>query len=271
MPADNSPLDIVVFSSTQFGHRCLTEGISKVANVKVKGILTTPSTIQVGYSAKPLDVKTHADFSILAKQLGCEVAVMNEKMSNDAYLKHLNVWKPHLILVLGWYYIIPRIVREIAPLKCMGIHASLLPKFRGGSPIPWAIIEGEKETGVSFFYLEDGIDKGDIVAQKSFLILEDDTCVTVYEKAIQASAKILQEQLPLIAAGKASRTPQNHEAATQFPPRKPEDGLIDWSWSAKKIRNFIRAQTKPYPGAFTFIEGKKVIIWDASILEEEKP
>ena len=209
-------------------------------------------------------------FSDLADQIGCEVVTLRGKINSASYLEHITRWQPDLLLVLGWYYMIPRKVRESAPLGCVGFHASLLPKYRGGAPIPWAIINGETETGVSFFYLDGNMDSGDIISQIAFDIGENDTCGTVYEKATLASIKILQEYIPQIAAGTAPRIAQDETQATYFPQRKPEDGLIDWSWNAKHIHSFIRAQTRPYPGAFTFIEGKKVTIWDADINESSK-
>lgn len=212
-------------------------------------------------------VRTHANFNDL--HAGCDIEVIRDNIAADSYLQHLTRWKPDLLLILGWYFIIPREARESAPLGCVGIHASLLPKYRGGAPIPWAIINGETTTGVTLFYIVGGIDNGDIITQSNFAIEEADTCATVYEKATQASILVLREYLPRIAAGTAPRIPQDPSQATYFPLRKPEDGLIDWSWDAKRIHNFIRAQTRPYPGAFTYIEGKKVTIWDADILEKE--
>jgi methionyl-tRNA formyltransferase len=120
------------------------------------------------------------------------------------------------------------------------------------------------------FHLEDDVDSGDIVAQVSFPIEEDDTCATTYEKASQASVQLLREYLPRLADGTAPRIPQDEGLATSFPQRKPEDGLIDWTRSPEEIRNFIRAQTKPYPGAFTYIGDKKVTIWDAYVSQEER-
>lgn len=235
--------------------------------IQVVGILTTPPEITMPRWEKPVAISTHANFNNLP--VGCAIEILRGKVTADSYLQHLTRWQPALLLVLGWYYIIPREVREIASLGCAGIHASLLPKYRGGAPIPWAIINGETTTGVTFFYMSDGIDDGDIITQSRFAIGEDDTCTTIYEKATQASIKVLSECLPGIAVGIAPRIPQSHSQATYCPLRKPEDGLIDWSWSAKRIRDFIRAQTKPYPGAFTYIGNKKVIIWDAQIMEKE--
>jgi len=253
----------VVLSSTAFGYQCLKKGILGVPGIQVVGILTTPPEITVPRWNKPVVISTHANFNDL--QAGCDVATMRDKITASSYLQHLDSWHPDLLLVLGWYYIIPREVRESISLGCAGIHASLLPKYRGGAPIPWAIINGEATTGVTFFYMGDEIDNGDIIAQKSFAIEATDNCATVYEKATQASAQVLRDYLPQIAAGTAPRTPQDHSQATYFPLRKPEDGEIDWSWDTKRIRNFIRAQTRPYPGAFIYIGSRKITFWDVDI------
>jgi methionyl-tRNA formyltransferase len=172
---------------------------------------------------------------------------------------------PDLIVTVGWYFMIPKRMREIAPLGCIGIHGSLLPKYRGGAPLVWAIINGEKETGLTLFYLEDGVDDGDIIDQKSFPIEEEDTIKDLLVKLEEDSIKVLLNNLPKIEKGNAPRIKQDETIATYVPQRKPEDGEINWEWDSKRIKNFIRAQTKPYPGAFTFMKNKKIIIWDASI------
>ena len=124
----------------------------------------------------------------------------------------------------------------------------------------------EKEkTGVSLFYLEAGVDEGDIIAQKAFSIKKNDTILDLLNKTKKASIKIIKEQVPKIIDGVAKREAQNHNEATYFPSRSPKDGEIDFSWDADKISRFIRAQTHPYPGAFFCVEGKKVIIWSATI------
>ncbi|MBV7332000.1 methionyl-tRNA formyltransferase [Chloroflexi bacterium TSY] len=264
-----TPLRVAVLSSTAFGYQCIADSILPLSQIELAGILTTPREIEISYSKKPVTISTHVRFDNIADLTGCEIAILSGKMNSDKYLQYIHRWTPHLLLALGWYYIIPRKVRESTPLGCAGIHASLLPKYRGGAPIPWAIINGEKETGVTFFYFDDGVDTGDIIAQKSFSIDDVDTCRTVYEKANQASIDLLKEYLPMMSAGHAPRFAQDETKATVFPQRRPEDGLIDWSWDAKRIQNFIRAQTKPYPGAFTYIEGKKVTIWDATVVNHD--
>jgi methionyl-tRNA formyltransferase len=160
---------------------------------------------------------------------------------------------------------VPGKIRELAPKGCVGIHASLLPKYRGGAPINWAIINGEKMSGVSLFYLGDGVDNGDIISKKRFPISDTDSCREVYDKATRASIEILKVTLPKLAAGTANRIPQNESEATCFPQRNPNDGRIDWRWRGRTIYNFIRAQTKPYPGAFTYLRDEKITIWQGQL------
>ena len=119
--------------------------------------------------------------------------------------------------------------------------------------------------GVSFFYFSAGVDEGDIIAQQAFNIEEGDSIKEVLEKAKSASLQVLKDYIPRIAMGTAPRLKQDHSKATVYPKRSPEDGLINWDWDLLRIKNFIRAQTKPYPGAFTYINGKKIILWDADI------
>jgi methionyl-tRNA formyltransferase len=111
------------------------------------------------------------------------------------------------------------------------------------------------------------VDNGDIIAQEPFPIDKNDTCAIVYKKATRASIELLREYLPRIASGTAPRMPQDESEATYVSQRKPEDGSIDWSWDAKRIHDFIRAQTHPYPGAFCFVpSGETMRVWQATVL-----
>jgi methionyl-tRNA formyltransferase len=259
---------VVVLSSTEFGRVCIEKGLLDLPDVRLVGILTTPKEIEISYSDEPVSIATHAVFDSVAHDAGCEVRVLWGRITASSYLRHLDNMRPDLLCAFGWYYMIPKRVRDAAPKGCVGIHASLLPKYRGGAPIPWAIINGETETGVSLFYLDEGVDTGDIIGQEKIPIGENDTCGTVYGKAMVSSIRLLREYFPRLAVGGAPRVPQEEGLATYYPQRSPRDGLIDWSRSAKEIRDFIRAQTRPYPGAFTYVSGKKVIIWDADVEEE---
>lgn len=258
---------VVLFSSTAFGRRCLEHALLQSNDVEVVGVLTTRQEIRISYSSKPVWIANHAVFDDLGALHGFGV-ITGEQINKETYLEALDCWKPDLILVLGWYYMVPEAARKAAPQGCLGIHASLLPKYRGGAPLTWAILNGETETGVSLFCLEEGVDSGDIVAQARFDILLDDTIETVYAKAEQASISLLKEQLPLVASGVANRICQDESEATFVPQRKPEDGLIDWSRSAIDIHNFVRGQSRPYPGAFTYASAGVNHIWHTQLVTD---
>lgn len=138
-------------------------------------------------------------------------------------------------------------------------------EIQGGAPLVWAMINGERSAGTTLFFMDGGVDSGDIIAQRRFKIFKTDTIADVYKRANENALQMLEESLPLLEQGAVRRVPQDDSKATHFPQRFPEDGLINWSKPVSDIKNFIRAQTRPYPGAFTRINGKKVVIWDADI------
>jgi len=254
---------IVFFGCTEFGFRCCETLIEM--GEEVVGIFSIPQHFRISYSPTPVRNVTFRSFEALATEHAIPLVNVETRMTHDSYLETLRSWKPDFGLAIGWYYLVPKAVRDLFPKGVAGIHASLLPKYRGGAPLVWALINGEEKTGVTLFYFDDGVDTGDVIAQRDFPILETDTISTLYDKAANASSKLLREIVPMIRSGLANRIPQAHEQASTYPQRKPKDGLIDWTKSPKEIRNFIRAQTKPYPGAFTIINGKKITIWDADI------
>jgi methionyl-tRNA formyltransferase len=255
---------IVFFGATELGYKCCRLIIEKEL-AEIVGIFTMPRQFNISYAATPVTNLLHKDFHKFEEKYKIPVIEVTGKMHR--YKKPLQALHPDFLLVVGWYYMISKSLRQIAPLGCAGIHASLLPKYRGGAPLVWALINGEEKAGVSLFYFEDGVDDGDIIAQEKFQIDEEDTIKDVMLKATDASLSLIKKNIPLITDGSAPRIPQNHTDATYVPQRKPEDGLIDWSWDSKRIHNFIRAQTKPYPGAYTIINDKKILIWDANIIE----
>jgi methionyl-tRNA formyltransferase len=255
---------IVFLGATELGFTCCKLIIEKKL-ADVACIFTIPREFKISYSKTLVKNATFKDFRYFNSTYGIPVIDITEKMG--AYKDEIEKYKPDLILAIGWYYLIPKSIRDIAPKGCIGMHGSLLPKYRGGAPLVWAIINGEKETGISLFYLEDGIDAGDIIAQEKIIIEPEDTIKTLIDKMTGYSLLIIEKYLPMIADGTAPRINQDNSKATLVPQRKPDDGLIDWNWDAEKIKNFIRAQTKPYPGAFTIFNGKKITIWDADIEE----
>ena len=187
---------------------------------------------------------------------------------NEEYetIKKIN---PDLIIVGGWQQLLSQEIIDIAKFGAIGFHSSLLPKYRGRAPVNWAIIMGERKTGITMFYLSADADDGDIIAQKEVEILFNDDCNSVYKKCAIAGAELIKNNLSLIAKNKAPRIHNEAKSYPTYPKRTPADGEIDFNRNSLDIYNFIRALTKPYPGAWTYKNGKKIIIWRAEIVMDE--
>jgi methionyl-tRNA formyltransferase len=170
-------------------------------------------------------------------------------------------------LVFSFYYrrILARELLAIPRLGAINLHGSLLPKYRGRSPVNWVLVNGERETGVTLHYMVESADAGDIIAQRRVPIDLQDTALSLFRKITAAAAEMLRETLPLIKSGTAPRISQDSSQATEFGGRHPEDGKIAWEAPALSIYNLIRAVTHPYPGAFTFHHGRKLYIWTATL------
>ena len=254
---------VIFFGCTKFSEKLLNHLLDN--NVNLVGIFSIPEYFNISYDKNKVKNSNYSDLSIIANKQKIpyyEIDSVLGKKTLD-FKVTIERLKPDVILVLGWYYMVPKSIREIPKYGSWGIHASLLPNYAGGAPLVWAIINGEKETGVTLFRMDSGVDDGDIILQKSFSIEHNDTIKEVYENATLASKNILDEIF-------LKKTPimfkkQDKNKIKVYPQRKPSDGEIDWNCSSDEIRNFIRAQTKPYPGAFTIINDKKIIIWEAKI------
>lgn len=184
-------------------------------------------------------------------------------INHPLWVARIRDLQPEIIFSFYYRKLVSKEILEIPPHGALNLHGSLLPEYRGRSPINWALVNGEKGTGVTLHYMVSRADAGDIVARKAFSITDDDTALSLFGKAEEATGELLDEVLPLIKAGTAPRTPQDHSQATKFGGRKPEDGKIDWNRPAASIRNLVRAVTHPYPGAFTFQSDRKLFIWEA--------
>jgi methionyl-tRNA formyltransferase len=203
-------------------------------------------------------------FDDLAERHGVPLLKVRD-LNHPANVERMRALAPDLILVIGWTRLVGREILAIPRLGCVGFHASLLPRYRGRAPVNWAIINGESETGNTMFFLDDGVDTGDVIAQRRIPIDEEDTCATLYAKVAASAVEMLRENLPLLKAGRAPRVPQDPARATVMPARRPEDGIVDWSRSARDLHNWVRALTHPYPGAFTGAPGRRIFIWKASV------
>ncbi len=186
-----------------------------------------------------------------------------QDINHPLWLAKIRQLQPEVLFSFYYRQMIKAELLALPAQGCLNLHGSLLPKYRGRCPVNWVLINGEKETGVSLHYMTPQADDGDIVAQAKVPIADADTALTLFAKLEKAASLLLDDVLPKLRAGKAPRTPQDHQQATYYGGRRPEDGLIDWSRSATAIYNLVRAVTKPYPGAFTWVGDRKLLIWSA--------
>jgi methionyl-tRNA formyltransferase len=173
-------------------------------------------------------------------------------------------------VIYSFYYrnLLPDSLLKLAPQGAYNLHGSLLPKYRGRAPVNWMLVNGETEAGVTLHHMVARADAGDIVAQCALAITDDDTALTLYRKIVPLGANLIRDYHPLIVSGRAPRQTQDPTSGSYFGKRRPEDGRIDWNWSARRIFNLIRAVTHPYPGAFCSVGGRKLFIWQARIIAE---
>jgi methionyl-tRNA formyltransferase len=171
--------------------------------------------------------------------------------------------------IFSFYYrnMIKPEVLAIPRLGALNLHGSYLPRYRGRVPVNWAVINGESETGATLHYMVEKPDAGDIVDQERVGIAFSDTAQDVFGKVTDAAVAIIARAWPLLRDGQAVRVPMNLAEGNYCGGRKPADGRIDWTKGALQIYNLIRGVTHPYPGAFTWLAGKKVIIWQACPVE----
>jgi methionyl-tRNA formyltransferase len=190
------------------------------------------------------------------------------KARDEAFLTELRALQPELIAVAAFGQILPKTLLDLPRLGCLNVHTSLLPKYRGASPIQSAILNGEIETGVTIMKMDVGLDTGDILTQRVTPICDEDNAATLHDRLAQLGAELLVETIPGYAAGQIQSRPQQHDLATHVAKIKKEDGRIDWSQPARSIWNRIRAFT-PWPGAFTFIPGATqpvlLKLWQAEV------
>lgn len=258
-------LRVVFIGASGFGLRCLRE-VEGLPSCTVAGVITAPREFRISYAPQGVTNVLHADFESHARERGMPCVTMTGKMADPEILAAARDWKPDLFVVVGWYHLVPRALRDLAP--AVGMHASLLPDYCGGAPLVWAIINGEKRTGITLFQLADGIDDGPVHAQAEEAIRDDDTIATLYARIEERGFGLLRDTLPRIAAGKAQPKAQDASRRRVFPQRTPDDGRIDWAWPARRVYDFVRAQTRPYPGAFAVFNGEKVHVWRARLTDE---
>ena len=200
-------------------------------------------------------------FQLLASRHGLLLHVVQ---STREVKQLIGRYMPDTVLVHGWYRLIP--VVEFPGVEFLGFHFSPLPRYRGYAPMVWQIINGERQLGVSFFVLSEGMDDGELINQRFFDLAESEDISDAIDKANCLVLDMLDDFIPQWQIGQVVRCPQSQDPASYCGMRTPEDGRIDWRATAESVHNFIRAQARPYPGAFSRIaDGRVVRFWRAEI------
>jgi methionyl-tRNA formyltransferase len=187
------------------------------------------------------------------------------EIRSPAFAEELSSLSPDVIAVVAYGRIVPPSILKLPPLGCVNVHASLLPKYRGAAPVQWAIINGEKKTGITTMLMDEGLDTGDILLQEETEISENDDARSLGARLSVMGASLLSRTLEGLKNGSVEPSPQSGEPS-YAPTLKKEDGRIDWSLSAGKLFNFIRG-TYPWPGAYCHFQGERVSIVRASVAE----
>ncbi len=250
-----SSTSAVVFAYHQVGVRCLSALLAR--GVEVKLVLT--------HQDNPNETIWFESVAALAKVHG--IPCITPADPNDAVtLERISALAPDFLFSFYYRQMLGQPLLAAARRGAYNMHGSLLPKYRGRTPVNWALLFGESETGASLHRMVAKPDAGAIVAQQAVPILPNDTAVEVFNKVTVAAEMALHSVLPQLIAGTAIERPQDPLAASYFGGRKPEDGRIDWQQGAQRIHDLIRAVAPPYPGAFCALSGKRLEIHKSLLL-----
>jgi methionyl-tRNA formyltransferase len=254
----------VWISFDTIGRDCLVAAAE--SGCEIVGVVTLPGPIDPNRSGQ-------CSFDEVAARLGAEL-VETTDVNSDETLDTISRLDPELVFVVGWSQLVRDPFIALARGGVFGMHPTLLPRHRGRAPIPWTILSGLARTGVTLFEIVDATaDSGAIVGQVVVDVEPDDTATTLFDRLAEAHVELIRECVPPILAGTAPRVPQDPARASAWPKRTPVDGIIDWETRARYLYDWVRAQTRPYPGAFTYLGDEKVVVWRARPvkLEESAP
>jgi methionyl-tRNA formyltransferase len=232
------------------GRDCLLA--AREAGAEIVGVVTLPGPIDPNRSGQ-------CSFDDVGAPL-VETADVNAPETIEA----VRALRPDAVFVVGWSQLVRSDFIALAPGAVYGMHPTLLPRHRGRAPIPWTILSGLARTGVTLFEIVDPTaDSGPIVGQIEVPVAADETATTLFDKLAHAHVDLIREYVPRLVSDTVTKVPQEPSRASAWPKRTPADGIIDWETRAPYLYDWVRAQTRPYPGAFTFLGDQKVIVWQA--------
>ena len=240
------------------GRDCLEAAAG--VGAEIVGVVTLSGPIDPNRSGQ-------CSFDEVAERLGAVLHETRDINANETIVA-VRELEPQLIFVVGWSQLVHDPFIALASEGVFGMHPTLLPRHRGRAPIPWAILTGLARTGVTLFEIVDATsDSGAIVGQVTLDVAPDETATTLFARIAAAHVQLTRELLPQLLARSVPRIPQDPSRASAWPKRTPADGIIDWETRASFLYDWVRAQTRPYPGAFTFLGEEKVIVWSARPVE----
>ncbi len=244
------------------GRDCLAAAAE--AGADVVAVVTLPGPIDLDRSAQ-------CSFDELAAELGARL-IETADVNSPETIAAVREAEPDLIFIVGWSQLVLDEFIGLPRHGVFGMHPTLLPKHRGRAAIPWAILCGLARTGVTLFEITDGTaDSGPIVGQVEVPLSPDETATTLYDKITEAHGELVRRFLPQLLDGTAPRVRQDPRRASVWPKRTPADGIIDWETRAPYLHDWVRAQTRPYPGAFTYLGEDKLVVWRARPVDLEEP
>ncbi|MEV7892837.1 methionyl-tRNA formyltransferase [Streptomyces cyaneofuscatus] len=248
---------VVMFGYQTWGHRTLQALLDSEHDVVT--VVTHPKS---EHAYEKIWSDSVAD---LAEKHGIPVIIRNRP--DDELVERLKEVAPDIIVANNWRTWMPPEIYNLPVHGTLNIHDSLLPAYAGFSPLIWALINGEPEVGVTAHLMDEELDAGDIVIQRSVAVGSTDTTTDLFHRTVDLIAPVTTEALGLIASGQTEFTRQDRSKASFFHKRAEEDIRIDWTWPAEDLERLIRAQSAPYPSAFTFHKGQRLEVVSAVVSE----
>ena len=229
------------------------------ANYNIEAVVTNPDRPK-GRGMKML----YTPVKEVAISKGIPIFQPEKVRKNEDFINKIKEINPDVICVVAYGKILPKEILDIPKYGCINVHASLLPKYRGAAPIQWAILNGDKETGVTTMYMDAGMDTGDMILTKKVQIGENETTGELWDRLAKIGGKLLVETLKQVENGTAPRTPQGNDF-TMAPMLDKEMSKIDWeNKTAEEIKNLVRG-LNPIMGAYTLLNGKKIKFWKVEV------
>src|SRR6266513_2796269 len=253
---------LVWVSFDVMGRDCLVAAAE--AGAEVAAVVPLPGPIDPSRSGQ-------CSFDEIAADLGAKL-IETADVNSPATVEAVREVDPDLIFIVGWSQLVMDEFIGLGRHGVFGMHPTLLPRHRGRAAIPWAILSGLAKTGVTLFEIVDGTaDSGPIVGQVEVPLARDETATTLYDKVTAAHVELVRACVPQLLDGTATRVEQDTRRASAWPKRTPADGIIDWETRAPYLYDWVRAQARPYPGAFTWLGDEKVVVWRARAVDGSGP